>query len=217
MLKESLEFWGVIEGKIKQLIRNEMRKVMQCERYTVTTAPNGTTIGVTLPQDATELFIPYSQEVSTASVGDVVLVIWRGSLSNAKAWYFGNGLEGTPIAPNGYATLDSDTKVTASQASSEIITITASETLALSYAGRFININSTSAVNITIPPNSSVAFPIGTEIEFYRANTGATKFIAGSGVTIHSVDSAVNIDSQYGCAAIKKIGTDEWVLNGNLG
>jgi hypothetical protein len=217
MLKESLDFWNTIEGKIKQLIRNEMRKVMQCERYTVTTAPNGTTIGVTLPQDTAELFIPYSQEVSTASVGDVVLVIWRGSLSNAKAWYFGNGLECTPIAPNGYATLDSDTKVTASQASSAIITVTESATLALENAGKFHNVASNNAITITIPTNSSVAFPIGTEMEFCRNGGGAVTFVGASGVTVSSIDSQKSISDIFGCAALKKLAADTWILTGSLG
>ncbi len=94
MQQEALAFWDAIKGKCGKLCKELMRKSLQCERYDVTTAPNGTKIGVKLPYGNTELHIPYSAEVSTAKVGDTVLVIWWGSLSTAKAWYFGSGPSG---------------------------------------------------------------------------------------------------------------------------
>lgn len=91
MQRDALEFWEAIAGKVKQTARNMMEKSLQCERYDVTTAPDGSKIGVKQPFGTREIFIPYSAEVANAKVGDTVLVMWWNSLSTAKAWYFGSG------------------------------------------------------------------------------------------------------------------------------
>lgn len=96
-VNDGLAFWNALKGKFKALIRQETSNCFRIARYDVTSAPNGTTIGVTLPEGSKEIKIPYSQEVSTAVAGDTVLVGWYGSLSNAKAIWFGNGFEGKPL------------------------------------------------------------------------------------------------------------------------
>ena len=83
MLSDALKFWESIAGKVKQLIRGETQNAFRCERYEVSTAPNGTVMGVKKPF-GNEILLPYSQEVSEASVGDPVLVVWWNSMSNAK-------------------------------------------------------------------------------------------------------------------------------------
>lgn len=118
---------------------------------------------------------------------------------------------------NAKADLDSNSKVVASQASSSIVSVTANRTLALTDAGKFLYVNSTSDITITVPANASVAFPIGTEIEFCRYNTGAVTFAGASGVTIYSIDSVKTISDRYGCVALKKISTNAWILSGALG
>lgn len=99
MLKEAESFWSAIAGKVKSLIKSETQNTFRCERYDVTTAPSGGKIGVTLPMGDSEIFIPHSDEVANATVGDTVLVVWWGSMSNAKAYYFGNGYEGGAGGP----------------------------------------------------------------------------------------------------------------------
>ena len=128
-----------------------------------------------------------------------------------------NAINTAKGAAGGIATLDSNTRVTAAQANAYVQQKTASATLALADAGRFTYVNSTSALTMTIPLNSAVAFPIGTEMEFCRYNTGAVTFAAASGVTLLSVDSVKTIGNRYGCVALKKINTDVWLLSGDLG
>ena len=94
MLNEALSFWEAISGKVKQLIRGETKNVFRTERYEVTTAPDGTKIGVKLPFGTNEIFLPYSSELATATVGESVLVVWWGSMSNAKAYYYADGYRG---------------------------------------------------------------------------------------------------------------------------
>lgn len=94
MLDEAKGFWDAIASRVKGLIHSETKNDLRIERYDVTTAPNGTTIGVTKPFGSTELMLPYSQEVRDVKVGDPVLVGWWGSMSNAKVCYHADGFDG---------------------------------------------------------------------------------------------------------------------------
>lgn len=94
MLDEAKKFWDAISGKIKSLIKAETKNTLRVERYDVTTAPNGTKMGVTEPFGSTELMLPYSEEVRDVKVGDPVLVAWWGSMSNAKVCYHADGFDG---------------------------------------------------------------------------------------------------------------------------
>lgn len=103
MISEAKAFWDSISGKVKSLIRKETENAMRLQRYDVTTAPNGTVMGVTEPFGGNEVFLPYSAEVARATVGDSVLVAWWGSMSNAKVYFFSNGYESGGIPPGGEA------------------------------------------------------------------------------------------------------------------
>lgn len=94
MLSEAQRFWDAISGKVRQLIRGETQNAMRCERYEVTTAPNGVEMGVSKPYSTNELMLPYSSEVANAQVGDPVLVVWWNSMSNAKVCYYADGYRG---------------------------------------------------------------------------------------------------------------------------
>jgi hypothetical protein len=97
LLSDAQRFWETIVGKVRWVAEEVSRNTFRCERYEVTTAPNGTKMGVTLPFGSKEISIPYSKEVSTAQVGDQVLVVWWGSMSNAKVYYFANGYNGVSL------------------------------------------------------------------------------------------------------------------------
>ena len=93
---------------------------------------------------------------------------------------------------------------------------TADYTLVLTDAGKVIEINSGSSENVTIPPNSSVAFPIGTQIVIVRLGSGAVVITEGSGVTTRSDDDKNKIKSQYSSCVLIKHETNEWYILGNL-
>ena len=93
---------------------------------------------------------------------------------------------------------------------------TADYTLVLADAGKVIEINSGSSENVTIPPNSSVAFPIGTQIVVVRLGAGAVVIVEGSGVTTRSDEDKNKIKSQYSSCVLIKHETDEWYILGNL-
>jgi hypothetical protein len=89
-------------------------------------------------------------------------------------------------------------------------------TLVLADKGKVLRINSATNRTVTIPLNSSVAFPIDTEIAILRYGSGTVSISPTSGVTLNSVSSNRKVKDQYGSVALKKIGTDEWVLVGSL-
>lgn len=89
-------------------------------------------------------------------------------------------------------------------------------TMVLADEGKCITLSNASAITCTIPPNSSVAFPIGTEFDYAQYGAGQVSFAEGAGVTIRSKSSNKKLTGQYSGATIKKIGTDEWILFGDL-
>lgn len=84
------------------------------------------------------------------------------------------------------------------------------DTLALADAGLVKRYTNASAVTVTVPPNSSVAFDIGSTVEIYAAGAGGVTVAAGSGVTVRNAGAI----AQYGTATLTKHATDEWVLTG---
>lgn len=91
----------------------------------------------------------------------------------------------------------------------------ASYTLVLTDDGRLINMTVASANTLTIPPNSSVAFPIGTQILINQSGAGQTTITAGSGVTINATPG-LKLRVQNSLATCIKIATDTWVAGGDL-
>jgi collagen type VII alpha len=93
-------------------------------------------------------------------------------------------------------------------------------TLILADAGKNVEMNNASANTLTVPPNSSVAYPIGTQITVIQTGAGTTTIAQGSGVTVnfYSPTSAATrtIKGQWGAATLIKRATDTWVLIGNL-
>jgi len=81
---------------------------------------------------------------------------------------------------------------------------------------KLVTAENASAQTYTVPPNASVAFPIGAQIDFIQLGAGSVTFAPGSGVTIRSRGGLLTVNGQYTGVTLKKIGTNEWVLMGNL-
>lgn len=89
-------------------------------------------------------------------------------------------------------------------------------TLALTDAGNVIDCTNASAFTVTVPPNSSVAFAIGSQIEVMQGGAGKVTLAQGSGVTINSQAGNKSIAAQYVGVTLLKVATDTWRLMGNL-
>ena len=92
---------------------------------------------------------------------------------------------------------------------------TVSYTLVLSDASKLVEINSGSANNLTVPLNSSVAFPIGTQISLLQVGAGQMTVVATGGVTINATPG-LKLRAQWSSATLVKRNTDTWVLVGDL-
>jgi len=88
-------------------------------------------------------------------------------------------------------------------------------TLVLTDAQKLVTLSNASAITATVPPNSSVAFDVGDQVNLLQLGAGQVTVAAGVGVTIRSEASKLKLKAQYATATLVKIGTDEWVLLGN--
>tara|TARA_R110000822_G_scaffold205058_1_gene341663 strand:- start:107 stop:493 length:387 start_codon:yes stop_codon:yes gene_type:complete len=90
-------------------------------------------------------------------------------------------------------------------------------TTVLADDGKLITCDNAASIALTIPPNSSVTYGIGTQINVMQMNaTGTVTITAGAGVTLQSVGSKLKTNGQYAVATCCKIATNVWVVVGNL-
>ena len=92
----------------------------------------------------------------------------------------------------------------------------ASTTALITDDGKLVTMSNASANTFTIPPNSSVAFGIGTQINIAQLGVGQTSIVAGAGVTLNSAGAKLKLDSQYALCTCVKSDTNEWFVVGNL-
>ena len=86
----------------------------------------------------------------------------------------------------------------------------------LSDDGKLITCDNAASIALTIVPNSSVAFGIGTQINVMQLGAGVVTITAGAGVTLRSDGSKLKTNAQYAVATCLKIASDTWVVVGNL-
>lgn len=77
----------------------------------------------------------------------------------------------------------------------------------------FLTSSNASPQTITVPPNSSVAFQVGDEIDFSQQGAGSVTINPGAGVTVNS-GHGYTLSTQYTNAFLIKMGTDLWTLFG---
>jgi hypothetical protein len=93
---------------------------------------------------------------------------------------------------------------------------TGSYTISLSDQGKILPFNTTSTGTVTVPLNSSVAFPTGSFVNFIQSGTGPILITGASGVTIQSESNKLKLKAQYAVAGVVKTDVDTWVAFGNL-
>ena len=123
---------------------------------------------------------------------------------------------GTPSSAN-FAAMLTDEIGTGSVVLSEVATSaqTASYTLVAADRGKLVEMNVGSANNLTVPLDSSVNFPVGTQIDILQVGSGQTTVVATGGVTINGTPG-LKIRAQWGGATLIKRAANTWVLIGDL-
>lgn len=85
-------------------------------------------------------------------------------------------------------------------------------------AYKTLQITAAGATNFTIPPNSSVAYDVGTFINVVQYGAGTITFVAGLGVTLRPSSSELTSPGQYSVTTLFQIAANEWmVFNGSSG
>jgi hypothetical protein len=92
-------------------------------------------------------------------------------------------------------------------------------TTVLADNGKLITQTNSSAITTTIPPNSSVAYPIGAQINVAQLGTGPVTFAQGAGVTIVSTGASASapvLRARYSTATAVQTATDTWLVMGDI-
>jgi hypothetical protein len=92
-------------------------------------------------------------------------------------------------------------------------------TTVLADNGKLITQSNASAITTTIPPNSSVAYPVGAQLNFAQYGAGQVTFAQGAGVTIVSTGataSAPKLRAQYSTATAIQTSADNWIVVGDI-
>ena len=89
-------------------------------------------------------------------------------------------------------------------------------TFVLADHGKLVTSSNGSAQTLTVPPNSSVAYPIGADITLTQLGSGQVTIAAGSGVTLYAADSELKTRVQYSTAVLTKVASDSWLVAGDL-
>jgi hypothetical protein len=145
----------------------------------------------------------------------------------------GTGLSGG--GTSGSVTLAIDTAVTADLTTAQTLTnksltsprinlgittdTSTSYTTVLADNGKLITLSNASAITATIPPNGSVAYPVGAQLNFVQLGAGQVTFTQGSGVTIVSTGataSAPKTRAQYSSATAIQVSTNTWLVAGDI-
>ena len=92
---------------------------------------------------------------------------------------------------------------------------TASYTLVLTDKNKIVEMSVATANTLTVPPNSSVAYAVGSQINILQTGAGQTTVTAGAGVTINAAPG-LKMRTQWSYATLVKRATDTWVLVGDI-
>jgi hypothetical protein len=92
---------------------------------------------------------------------------------------------------------------------------TASYTLVLTDRDKVVEISNAGATTLTVPLNSSVAFPVGSSITILQTGAGQITVAGASGVTVNATPG-LKLRTQWSVATLIKRATDTWVLMGDL-
>lgn len=88
-------------------------------------------------------------------------------------------------------------------------------TLVLTDRDKLVELSNAAAITMTVPPNSSVAFPIGTQVHLLQTGAGQPTITAGVGVTINGTPG-LKLRAQWSAATLIKRATNTWVATGDL-
>ena len=82
-----------------------------------------------------------------------------------------------------------------------------------------VTASNASAITVTVPPNSSVAYPVGAILQLAQGGAGQVTIAAGSGVTITSTGAAPAAPKtrvQYSACSAIQTSANNWLVVGDI-
>lgn len=92
---------------------------------------------------------------------------------------------------------------------------TTTKTLALSDVNSIITCSDASDMDIYVPANSAVPFPIGTEIKFIQLGTKKVRINANSGVDLANSSGQFRTKGQHAVTWLFQVTTNQWIFAGD--
>ena len=92
-----------------------------------------------------------------------------------------------------------------------------SYTFVLGDANTLVECSNASAIALTVPPNASVGYPVGTTLNWAQGGAGQVTLTPGAGVTLQKAASlTLRTTEQHAVATAVKVGTNTWRVFGDL-
>jgi hypothetical protein len=141
----------------------------------------------------------------------------------ANATFFlppADGTTGQVIQTNGSGRLSFVTRATEAYVDTAANTLTENTqtdttyTTVLTDAGKMITCDNASAITVTIPPDSSVAYEAGTVLSFIQKGDGQVTLSDGGVVTLNNANG-LKTASKYSVISCWKEDTDTWIVYGD--
>jgi hypothetical protein len=178
-----------------------------------------TTIGLGNVDNTSDANKPVSTATVTAiatakseAIAEVTAVIdgAPGALNtlNELAAALGDDANFASTVTNSLATkVDSYTPITQKTASYTLST--------LDHRDDLIEMGSASALTLTIPLNSSIAYPVGTSLDILQTGAGQVTIAGAAGVTVNATPG-LKLRTQWSSATLFKRAENTWVVYGDL-
>lgn len=185
-------------------------KIIIDDSYTFPANYNGLSVGPVTIDDSVEVTVP-NGAVWTISPWEAAVSTLRQINTSGTGLSGGGDLSADRTIMLDPSALAGDAAFAGAYAPRYFVenVVTANYTLALTDVAKVVAFNSSSNLTLTVPTNASVAFPLGTVINVYRAGTGTVTIAGASGVTVRNSGT---IPAQFGERSLRKRGTNEWVL-----
>lgn len=159
----------------------------------------------------------------TGHAGQIAAYI-RGAwafISARNGWRVNNQADGFSYAFNGSAWILSggggggSTPPPVNPQTVTAYTLALSDAPSSSANAGIVTMNNAAANSVTVPANSTVGFPVGTQIQISQLGAGQTSIVAASGVTVLT-PSSFNARAQYSTLVLTQVSGNTWVLGGDM-
>jgi len=112
---------------------------------------------------------------------------------------------------------DANGLLTSKAFETEFITASANTNIIGIHAGATLVHNGTGDVTYTLPANTTLALPIGTQFKVLQRNTGVPTIAGADGVTLlMQTGKAASPVARYTTILCEKISENQWVVTGSL-